>query len=179
VKFVAEYNIRAHNICHDGGYAPRIIYSSNSAEFKALGGYRMIIMECVGISLDKKLQGLEIRSHNSIYEDVKSAIDLLHKENLVFADLRSPNILVYNDRDGIQRAMLVDFDWCGRENVSRYPPSLNLSILWPTDVKPYSLLKKTHDLYRLEKLQELLRCSIFSFSLVHLYLHKTHILLLS
>ncbi|CAG8594656.1 7886_t:CDS:2 [Funneliformis mosseae] len=159
VKFVKNYNMTAHNICSGKGYSPKLLYQSSKNEFLALGKYRMIIMEFVGISLDRKLNQREIRSNNIIYDDVKFAIELLHSNNYVFADLRLPNILVYDENE-IQRAMLIDFDWCGKHGVDKYPSSLNISIQWPTNVKPGTFLMKEHDIYWLGKLQERLSQSI-------------------
>lgn len=160
VKFTKYYNVDAHNLCSGRGYAPKLLYHSSRNEFLALGEYIMIITEFVGISLDRKLNQREIRSTNMIYDDVKFAIDLLHSRNCVFADLRLPNILVY-DENGVQRAKLIDFDWCGIHKVAKYPSSLNMSIQWPTNVKPGTFLMKEHDIYWLGKLQEHLRYSIF------------------
>ncbi|RIB07705.1 hypothetical protein C2G38_2252459 [Gigaspora rosea] len=153
VKFVKNYNITAHKICSGKGYAPKILYQSPIDEFLALGRYWMIIMEFVGISLDRKLDQRDIRPSNLIYNDVKLAIELLHSNNYVFADLRLPNILVYDENER-QRAKLIDFDWCGRHKVDKYPSSLNMSIQWPTNVKPGTFLMKEHDIYWLGKLQE-------------------------
>jgi len=59
---------------------------------------------------------------------VKDAIDIIHSNQLVFGDLRRPNILVGNDI-----AMLVDFDWCGKSGEGRYPSEINRdsSMGWP------------------------------------------------
>ncbi|CAI2193690.1 1883_t:CDS:2, partial [Funneliformis geosporum] len=131
VKFVTEYNRNAHDICHSKGYALELLYCSANNEIRALGGYKMIIMEHVSTSLDKKFNKIEI----------------MH--------LRLPNILVYNQH-GTQRAMLIDFDWYERHETDKYPPSLNMSIQWPTNVKPNAFLNKADDLYWLRKLQEYL-----------------------
>ncbi|PKC61184.1 hypothetical protein RhiirA1_327417, partial [Rhizophagus irregularis] len=53
-----------------------------------------------------------------IYEDIKQAIGLLHEKNFVFADLRASNILIIDTEEN-QRAMLVDFDWCGKSDEDR------------------------------------------------------------
>ena len=47
--------------------------------------------------------------------DIRRAMDLLHEKNLVFGDLRPPNILIKGDT-----ALLVDFDWCGEEGKGKY-----------------------------------------------------------
>ena len=44
---------------------------------------------------------------DAIIELVRRAIALLHAENLVFGDLRTPNVLI---DDGVK---LIDYDWCG------------------------------------------------------------------
>jgi serine/threonine protein kinase len=59
-----------------------------------------------GISLAQNFKKGEIKTKNGIYADVKNAIKLLHDKNLVFADLRTPNILVV-DINGCQRAKLI------------------------------------------------------------------------
>ncbi|CAI2171158.1 11819_t:CDS:2 [Funneliformis geosporum] len=91
---VTEYNRDAHNICSSKGYASKLLYCSADNEIRALGGYKMIIMEYAGTSLDKKFDKLALLRQNSIYDDIKFAINLLHENNYVFADLRPPNILV-------------------------------------------------------------------------------------
>ena len=63
-----------------------------------------------------------------IYEDVERAIALLHSGDLVFGDLRMPNIMVVPGGSGADdgpRGMLVDFDWVGAHGSDRYPASLD------------------------------------------------------
>jgi RIO-like serine/threonine protein kinase len=105
-----------------------------------------------GITLGKS----EIKTNNNIYANLRDAIKLLHNENLVFADLRTPNILVV-DINGCQQAKLIDFDWCGVHNKDRYPPSMNSDITWPTGASPHALLQKDHDLHWLNELRKFLR----------------------
>ncbi|CAG8486158.1 14813_t:CDS:1, partial [Gigaspora rosea] len=52
----------------------------------------------------------------TVFEDVEEAISKLHKENIVFADLRDSNILV-NKYQGQCQGMLIDFDWAGEEGI--------------------------------------------------------------
>ena len=91
-------------------------------------------------------------SCKNIYEDIKSAIDLLHQNQYVFADLRLPNIIVVN-KDGDQHAMLIDFDWTGKHKEDKYPSSINSKIEWPVKEIHGKLLDKSHDYYWLEKLK--------------------------
>jgi hypothetical protein len=113
----------------------------------------MIIMEYLdGISLSQGLEHGMIKADNDIYDNVVNAIELLHNENLVFADLRTPNIMIV-EIDRRQQAKLIDFDWCGIHNKDRYPPSMNLNIEWPSGASPNSLLHKDHDIYWIKNLQ--------------------------
>jgi RIO-like serine/threonine protein kinase len=53
------------------------------------------------------------------------------RNNIVFGDLRDPNIL-YDTSEA--RVVLVDFDWAGKDGESRYPAMLNPSNAWAEDV---------------------------------------------
>jgi Ser/Thr protein kinase RdoA (MazF antagonist) len=74
-------------------------------------------------------------------ELVKQAIELLHSQNLVFGDLRVPNILIKDE--GV---MIIDFDWCGKAREARYPATLNDAVDWPEGVGPDAVMLKKHDL---------------------------------
>lgn len=84
-----------------------------------------------------------------IFNEVEQAIEVLHKNGLVFGDLRPPNVMI---SDG--RAHLVDFDWCAQDGMGRYPVSLNdvdRDIGWHPDVKRGSVMHKHHDIFMLRK----------------------------
>lgn len=51
-------------------------------------------------------------------------------------------------------AILVDFDWCGKDSESRYPTTLNDTgeIDWAPGVERFGVMKKEHDEYLLRKL---------------------------
>ncbi|PKC57638.1 hypothetical protein RhiirA1_352806 [Rhizophagus irregularis] len=167
VKFASKYNIQGHNICAEHNLAPQLLYSSDDEEVKALGGFKMVIMEYIcGIPLDQKYLKDEIKPQScvSIIEDVKKAIDLLHEKDFVFGDLRAPNVLIVDTNDG-QRAVLVDFDWCGKDKLDEYPSSMNKKIQWPIGAEPCALLQKEHDLYWITTLlTDYLRYIFLSFS---------------
>ena len=46
---------------------------------------------------------------SGVLSKVSEALKILHENDLVFSNLRSPNILVTGQYD----IQLVDFDWCG------------------------------------------------------------------
>ncbi|CAE6441605.1 unnamed protein product [Rhizoctonia solani] len=146
VKFAQFYNFEAHKLLAAQSLAPQLL-SLNPEPVG--GGLVMIVMELAGTSLDKYLDptgpGLEPSARTQIHKDVEMAMDLLHANNLVFGDLRSPNVLVVQTADGSLRGRLIDFEWCGVEGEARYPAGMNQSLLQ---------LKRT-DLF--DQLQELNR----------------------
>jgi serine/threonine protein kinase len=74
---------------------------------------------------------------------------LLHENNIVFGDLRDPNILYDASKNLV---VLVDFDWAGKDGESRYSAALNLSNAWPEEVLPYGIMYKAHDVWQLNRL---------------------------
>jgi len=62
------------------------------------------------------------------YKCVKDTIDIVYSDQLVFGNLRWPNILVGNDI-----AMLVNFNWYGKSGKAHYPncdPSMGWLQMW-------------------------------------------------
>ncbi|CAI2193498.1 15207_t:CDS:2, partial [Funneliformis geosporum] len=82
---------------------------------RSLCGLYMIVMEYVN---GQKLRDcdLEDTERKKIINDIEVAINHLHTNDIVFADLRDSNILVIKDDDEKYSGMLVDFDWAGRDN---------------------------------------------------------------
>lgn len=56
-----------------------------------------------------------------ILDQVEEALGILHATNIVFGDLRHPNIMINKD----ERVLFIDFDWCGMHEEDTYPVSLN------------------------------------------------------
>ncbi|EPQ53409.1 hypothetical protein GLOTRDRAFT_130748 [Gloeophyllum trabeum ATCC 11539] len=127
VKFTTTYNSAAHKLMAEAGLAPAL-----HACVPVLGGLTMVPLPY------------------SIYKDVKTAVELLHAHNIVFGDLRTPNIMcIPGERgsDEAARAMLIDFDWIGIHTAGRYPPTLNDSMpIWPSSVQRGAPMLKAHDL---------------------------------
>lgn len=146
VKFASSYHAEAHRILADHQLAPTLHFAgTEDAGGSMYGGRYMIVMDFIdGCSAPDRLS-------NSQFNQIKEAIELLHSRNLVFGDLREPNILV---QDGSVK--LIDFDWCGTAGEARYPPSLNLdpALGWHKEVKPDAVIMKEHDLYMLEVLRD-------------------------
>ncbi|KAF5363522.1 hypothetical protein D9756_000153 [Leucocoprinus leucothites] len=145
VKFVLKYHAEAHRILADHQLAPALHYAGTEAPVVSMyGGRYMIVMDFV----EGEPAVGSLLEHQ--FEKVKQAIQLLHSHNLVFGDLRSPNILTTG-----KKVMIIDFDWCGKAGETRYPASLNTAdeLGWPEGVEPDSVMLKEHDLVMLEKLR--------------------------
>lgn len=110
----------------------------------------MVVMEFCGESLETYLNGrpdLEVSALKQVRRNMREALDVLHDADLVFGDLRSPNVLVVSEADGKRSGRLVDFDWCGKVGEARYPAGLNQSehMKWPEGAEKRSLIEKEHD----------------------------------
>ncbi|KAH7337238.1 hypothetical protein B0J17DRAFT_666828 [Rhizoctonia solani] len=93
--------------------------------------HAMIVMEFVqGVDLESKSSRLP----HSVFDDIKTAVDLLHTRDFVFGDL-------------------LDFDWCGKHLEGRYPLRMNLELGWHTTVGPGAVMDKEHDTHMLNRLR--------------------------
>ncbi|KAI0294704.1 hypothetical protein B0F90DRAFT_1820992 [Multifurca ochricompacta] len=87
---------------------------------------------------------------NQLAPPLDRAVQLLHQQNFVFGDLRTPNLLISGEK-----VMLIDFDWCGTADESLYPSTLNTDsgIQWPDGVWPGEVMRKEDDVTMLERLR--------------------------
>lgn len=146
VKFVPMYNAAAHRLFAEHQLAPALHYARTEHDNEqTYGGRYMIIMDFV----------VATSPTHSLSEEqfgqVKRALEVLHSADLVFGDLRLPNILITTKKE---KAMIIDFDWCKKAGEGRYPVTLNQEgIDWPEGVHPYSIMEKQHDLDMLDQLR--------------------------
>jgi hypothetical protein len=135
IKFTNTYSVDAHRLLENEGLAPRLRYfSGEDKAFRKPGGLEMVIMDFVEEDTNSNLTTQRLR-------DVRRAINLLHEQDYVFGDLRDANVLkLKNDH-----AMLVDFDWSGKEGQALYPMGLNTHITWPPEGKVGMPILKAHD----------------------------------
>ncbi|PPQ82774.1 hypothetical protein CVT25_009269 [Psilocybe cyanescens] len=145
VKFTARYNEAAHRILAEAGFAPTLHFCGRVA-----GDLYMIVMDRVAWKSIWQLKVYKTPVPAIVAKQVEQAINLLHKEDIVFGDLRTNNILYVASES---KAVIVDFDWAGTDKKSRYPVTLNPSSVWAEDVIPYGLMHKNHDLWQLEQLK--------------------------
>ncbi|KAG5635434.1 hypothetical protein H0H81_011254, partial [Sphagnurus paluster] len=144
VKFTPRYNQYAHGLLAKAGFAPKLHFCA-----PVVGGLFMVVMDHVD---GKSLSQLKLPIPAAIPEQVKEAVNLLHKENIVFGDLQNPNIL-YSET--LNQVFLVDFDWTGKHEGDRYPTALNLAHKWAAGVVRYGLMQKAHDIWQIERIEKL------------------------
>ena len=82
-----------------------------------------------------------------VEQSLTKALQLLHKNNLVFSDLWQVNVLYLHKED---RIFLIDFDWVGKDGEDRYSacfnPEANLGVV------AWQLMEKSHDEENLRRL---------------------------
>ena len=141
VKFTPTYCARAHEVAHKMGSAPKLWFCD---EVECVGMF-VVVMEFVeGRCLDDDKPYLP----EKVLEPLRGAISALHDAELVHGDLRGPNVIV-SEGSGGKHAMLLDFDWGGKEGDVFYPADINMELTWHGDVKPGTLIRREHDMFML------------------------------
>ncbi|KAH9932284.1 uncharacterized protein B0H18DRAFT_987416 [Fomitopsis serialis] len=148
VKFAYAYNGGAHELLANASppQAPKLRY----CEYDSDVGMWVVVMDYVEGREDPTGDLLTEPVH---VDSLRVAVTMLHEHGLVFGDLRAPNILLVDDR-----AVLIDFDWCGKAGEARYPGDILLdNISWHSEVRRGGLIDRAHDVYlfRLLTQQEL------------------------
>ncbi|CUA78453.1 Sorting nexin-25 [Homo sapiens] [Rhizoctonia solani] len=154
VKFVQNYNAHAHELLAEKGLAPQLLYDGTKYPEEQPGPeHTMIVMEFIQ-GENYELFSKHSRLPRSAFDDIKAAVDLLHSHDYVFGDLRPPNVMVLQDSNGkpTGKAMLIDFDWCGKHGEGRYPLRMNLTLGFHSDVRYGDVMYKQHDIHMIKKL---------------------------
>ena len=153
VKFTAHYNEAAHRLLadHDPPLAPALHFCG-----RVIGDLYMVVMEYIAGA--SPLLGFFPPSPlprtprpEVVRKTITKALELLHKQDIVFGDLRPLNILHLRDDD---RVFLVDFDWAGKDGEARYSPCLNEELDLGADVVRWAVMKKSHDTENLERVMK-------------------------
>ena len=155
VKFVDRYGERAHHILANEGYAPEVLYYGTPHLHDSDPSYEsisMVVMDYIkGETLAKANQEtLSKETKARVEQDVMAALRLLHANELVFADLRPPNVVIPEDPK--RKIQLIDFNWPGEYGQATYPSLISPAVAWPEGVKPSAVMKKEHDLDMYKKL---------------------------
>ena len=149
VKFAPRYGAEAHRLLAEKGLAPTL-----HACRKVLGDFYMIVMDYVPGETAESLIDSRTRIPAPVWDDVKTAIDILHEKDLVFGDLRLPKIMCVPTEFGdSMRAKLVGFDWAGTHGQDRYPTTMGAEFRqWAPGMHRYEVMLKRHDLAMLRRL---------------------------
>ncbi|KAH8112793.1 hypothetical protein DFH11DRAFT_1603973 [Phellopilus nigrolimitatus] len=149
IKFTKHYDIASHELLSEAGYAPHLYYADPPSGSK---DWRMIVMKYIP---SRSLHDTSAEERPFLRQDIHNAIALLHEDGRVFGDLRLANVLISKSEAGRPRAMLIDFDWSGKEGVARYPYDRNdVDILWSEGSKPGGTIQRSHDIYFLDGLDQ-------------------------
>jgi serine/threonine protein kinase len=145
VKFTRTYSQEAHQTCFLYKQSAPQFYSCESLK----GGWYFIVMEY--------LEGFECYNpslyslHNNYL--IKEIVQNLHAHNFVHGDLRGCNILIdLKAAESLHpRICLIDFDWSGEADITRYPAFMNhKEVIWAKDASDFLPLKKAHDVHFLD-----------------------------
>ena len=146
VKFVEHYNADAHKLVATAGLAPVLYYCgkvSVRAQDPSYGRLKMVVVEFI--------QGTTLYNRqafpDSIVDQIKRALEVLHSNGYVFGNLRRPNIVITAD----DQVKLTNFELAGLEGKDRYPIRIAPLDEFADGTQAYSLLKTQYDLDMLEK----------------------------
>eukprot|EP00727_Mastigamoeba_balamuthi_P012342 m51a1_g7730 hypothetical protein (612) ;mRNA; f:159789-161883 len=141
VKFTKQYCCEAHALLVQSGNAPVLLYEGPLGE---TGGWRVVVMEWMEGLLDYRTAKKSGEQH--FKESLVKAVQLLHKSGFVHGDLRPPNVLGRRNSEGMVDAIVVDFDWAGRDGAALYPPFMNHELIsWADGVSDSQPMKREHD----------------------------------
>jgi hypothetical protein len=147
VKFCTRYSEQAHRACTT---APLLL-----EEVKKISGeWNVVIQEMVsGITLHEWLCEFgDLSVKERIIQIMRQSLEHLHAKGFVHGDVRANNIMVPHNHH-VSKVWLIDFDWAGIQNQTRYPSFMNHhDIKWPNGATDGALILPQHDLDMLAQL---------------------------
>ena len=140
IKFTATYCGDAHRKLAEMGRAPHLWFCDS---VESVGMFVVVMAYEDGARTREQLVE---REH---LEQLRTAIKTLHGEGYVHGDIRWPNALITTS--GLK---LIDFDWCGKEGVARYPADIFMDseYKWHEGVYRGGLIAKDHNKHMFEVL---------------------------
>ena len=142
IKSVECYGEEPHQLLAKEHLAPQLLYFGKVGvhdDDLTFGELRMVVMEYVD---GKTLHGVK-RVPPSAKEEVARALEILHDNDYAFGDLRRQNVMITRNEE----VKLIDFDWAGKENETRYPLLASRAITGPFGIEGGSPIKKSHNRY--------------------------------
>ncbi|CAG8806816.1 18241_t:CDS:2, partial [Racocetra persica] len=105
--YLGQYNQRAHELCSEIGKVPKLFYINK----EVVDGFYMVVMDYIEAMPLYYCDSLSHDEYKTILEYVEEAIDKLHDENIVYADLRDSNILPPGAEDRKKLDRKYDIYW--------------------------------------------------------------------
>ncbi|KAF8918615.1 hypothetical protein CPB85DRAFT_996170 [Mucidula mucida] len=143
VKFVDRYSTDAHNLLAEHNLAPKLIH--HQVLGPNYGALAMVIMDHIeGHALSELEFGEEDKT--VIRETVRRALDMLNQEDLIFGDVRPPNVMLLDGEESMEeRVRFIDFDWACKEGDGvRYPFHLSGAVCRASGAQDYDVITKAH-----------------------------------
>jgi serine/threonine protein kinase len=81
------------------------------------------------------------RIPGTLVDQIKLALQHLYTNAFVFGDLRPSNVMITKN----EAVKLIDFDWAGIHQVSRYPLLMSPLLRWPAGVEGLTIMDTGHD----------------------------------
>ncbi|KAL0217613.1 hypothetical protein RCL1_008194 [Eukaryota sp. TZLM3-RCL] len=146
VKICDRYGLDQHKLLAEKGLAPKLLHY----EFVA-NKFHCVVMEY--LKCHRLLELIEtnpdqlLQHVSEIEEQLHAVLQLFNKGDgvgnaFVHGDLRASNMLYCP----IERKLyVIDFEWSGIANESKYPVFINMDILWPQGVGPLKNITTAHD----------------------------------
>ena len=133
IKFTDTYGEEGHKLLAEDSFAPKLLFCNHE---RSVGMY-VVVMEYVSGK-----QAGDLLTDQAHVDRLRRVVDKLHGGGYAHGDLRGPNLLIAEDD-----LKLIDFDWCGKENVARYPADINVGsdIQWHEGVYRGGPIKQAHD----------------------------------
>ncbi|KAK0485323.1 hypothetical protein EDD18DRAFT_1361192 [Armillaria luteobubalina] len=109
VKFVQTYSGEARRLLAQHCLAPHLLYCEQLGEDGAgYGALKMVVMNYVEGEVATNMFDGALSPH--VVNDLERALNILHGEDLVYGNLRKPNIIIVSGPNGDDAVQLIDFD---------------------------------------------------------------------
>ncbi|KAL0229220.1 hypothetical protein GEMRC1_013840 [Eukaryota sp. GEM-RC1] len=147
VKFATTYDVDAHKLLAEHGYAADFYYSEEISN-------QLILIEMEYLdpkkftSLDS-LVNFSVEAKRKVLKEIRNAVNLLNSHSIVHGDLRPSNIFVSKSTCAIK---IFDFDFTGRHNESYMSVFVDEAVVFRKPYEKLHLRMNNDDVDRIEKM---------------------------
>ncbi|KAL0220732.1 hypothetical protein RCL1_000586 [Eukaryota sp. TZLM3-RCL] len=146
VKICDRYGLDQHKLLAEKSLAPKLLHYDFVAN-----KFHCVVMEYMKchrlLDLIETNSDQLLQQASEIEQQLQAVLQLLNKGDgvgnaFVHGDLTASNMLYCP----IERKLyVIDFEWSGIANESKYPVSINMNIPWPQGVGPMKTITTAHD----------------------------------